>query len=191
MFDPYKNIAWVGPNTLNWPNAINFGPVFAGSDRRPHQRITGAFVTSLVHYIPSFDSALHFNYRYAANSWNIHSNTFELAYYQPFLKSWEIAPKVRYYTQDRASFYALSFYTEPSPLFPHAKKLRKNRASNDYRLSNFGSLGYDVTVSKLFQSPNIKLSATFGFAKMQLVTVGREIKDRKTPAITSIRNMFL
>lgn len=165
LFDPYKGISWVGPNTLNWPNTLNFGPVFTGSDRRPHRKITGAFVTSLVHYIPCFDSALHFNYRYAANTWNIHSNTFELAYYQPFLKSWEVIPRVRYYTQDRASFYALSFYTEPSPLFPYAKKLRENRASGDYRLSNFGSIGYDITLSKLFQAPNIKLSATFGFAK--------------------------
>lgn len=41
LFDPYKKIAWVGPNTLNWPNAVKFGPVFAGSDRRPNRRITG------------------------------------------------------------------------------------------------------------------------------------------------------
>lgn len=172
MFDPYRQIAFTGPNTLNWPGAVNAIPspvpgasIFVGWERRPRTKITGAFVTSLVNYIPCFDSALHFNYRYAVNSWNIHSNTFELAYYQPFLKSWEIAPKVRYYTQDRASFYALSYHVDPSPVFTDSKLLRKNKASSDYRLANFGSIGWDVTLSKMFQSPNIKLSATFGFAK--------------------------
>lgn len=163
--DPYKLIAFFGPNVLNWPNAVQQGNFFVGTDSRPRSRVTVAFVTSLVKYIPCFESALHFSYRYAQNSWGIHSNTFEVGYYQPFYKSWEIAPKVRYYTQDRASFYALSFHTEPSPLFLHSKELRKNRASSDYRLANFGSLGFDVTLTKSFQNPNIILSSTFGFTK--------------------------
>lgn len=182
LFDPYKNLVWAGPNTLNWPNAVNFGEVFAGSDRRPHRKITGAFVSSLVHYLPCLNSSLHFSYRYAANSWNIHSNTFELGYYQPFLKSWEIAPKVHYYTQDRASFYALSFYTEPSAEFPYAKKLRTNKASSDYRLSNFGSIGYDITLSKTFQNPNVKLSATFGFTKNAVGFGWTKNKGPKNPS---------
>lgn len=182
LFDPYKLIAFNAPNTLNWPGATQVGNVFIGYDRRPSERITGAFVTSLVKYIPCFDSALHFNYRYAANTWNIHSNTFELAYYQPFLKSWEIAPKVRYYTQDRASFYALSFHTTPTPLFLHSKPLRLGRASSDYRLANFGSIGYDITLSKWFKDPNIRLSAIFGFAKRATGFSWTKNKGPKNPS---------
>lgn len=182
LFDPYKIITFNAPNTLNWPNAIQVGNVFIGADRRPTSRVTGAFVTSLVHYITCFESALHFNYRYAANTWDIHSNTFELAYYQPFLKSWEIAPKFRYYTQDRASFYALSYHTTPTPLFLHSKRLRKNKASSDYRLANFGSLGYDITLSKSFNDPGIKLSATFGFAKRATGFSWTKNKGPKNPS---------
>jgi hypothetical protein len=76
LFDPYKLVAFNAPNTLNWPGATQVGNVFIGADRRPKSKVTGAFVTSLVNYIPCFDSALHFNYRYAVNTWNIHSNTF-------------------------------------------------------------------------------------------------------------------
>lgn len=166
LSDPYKIIVFNGPNTLNWPGATpRKYDLFIGYDQRPSRRITGAFVTNFVHYIKHFDSAVHFNYRYAANTWNIHSNTFELAYYQPFLKSWELAPKVRYYTQDSASFYALSFHTTPTPLLLRSKPLRPHKASSDYRLASFGSIGYDITLTKLFKEPNIKLSATFGFAK--------------------------
>lgn len=182
LFDPYKLIAFNAPNTLNWPNATAIGNVFIGSERRPKERVTGAFVTSLVKYLPCFNSALHFNYRYAANTWNIHSNTFELAYYQPFLKSWEIVPKVRYYTQDRASFYALSFHTTPTPLFLHSKPLRKNKASSDYRLANFGSIGYDITLSKSFRDPGIKISATFGFAKRATGYSWTKNKGPKNPS---------
>lgn len=183
LYDPYKAIAFFGPNILNFPNAVLVGNnVFLSSERRPKTRVTGAFVTSLIKYIPCFESALHFNYRYAANSWDIHSNTFELAYYQPFLKSWEIAPKVRYYTQDRASFYALSFHTTPTPLFLHSKPLRKNKASSDYRLANFGSIGYDITLSKSFKDPGVKLSATFGFAKRATGYSWTKNKGPKNPS---------
>jgi outer membrane protein W len=166
LSDPYKIIAFNGPNILNWPGAVpRRDNIFVGYEQRPNRRMTGAFVTNLVHYITCFDSALHFTYRYAANSWNIHSNTFELGYYQPFLESWEIAPKVRYYTQDSASFYALSYHTKSTPLFLHSKPLRRHKASSDYRLASFGSIGYDITLSKKFQNPSIKLSTTFGFTK--------------------------
>jgi opacity protein-like surface antigen len=183
LFDPYKSIAFTGPNSLNWPNSTFFGEIFVGSDRRPHRKITGALVTNLVHYLPCLNSSLHFSYRYAANSWNIHSSTFELGYYQTFWKTWEIAPKARYYTQDRASFYALSYYTEqPSAAFPFAKKLKKNKGSSDYRLSNFGSIGYDITLSKTFQDPNVKLSATFGFTKNAIGFGWTKNKGPKNPS---------
>lgn len=182
LFDPYKSIAFNAPNILDWPNATKVGNIFIGSERRPKNKVTGAFVTSFVHYITCFNSSLHFNYRYAANTWNIHSNTFELAYYQPFLKTWEIAPKIRYYTQDRASFYALSYHTTPTPLFLHSKPLRKNKASSDYRLANFGSIGYDITLTKFFKEPNIKLSATFGFAKRATGYSLTKNKDPKNPS---------
>lgn len=182
LFDPYKAIAFNAPNTLNWPNATPRGNIFIGSDRRPHSKVTGAFVTSLVHYIPYLNSALHFNYRYATNSWKLNSNTFEIAYYQPFLKTWEIAPKVRYYTQNRASFYALSFHTTPTPLFLHSKPLRKNKASSDYRLANFGSIGYDITLSKTFKDPSIKVSGTFGYAKRDTGFSWTKNKGPKNPS---------
>ncbi|MBX9620911.1 MAG: DUF3570 domain-containing protein [Alphaproteobacteria bacterium] len=185
LADPYKNILFNGPED-NIPKGIDAQDrghnVFAAPDQRPKRRITGAFVTNLVHYIPCFDSAIHFNYRYASNSWNIHSNTFVLAYYQPFLKSWEIAPKVRYYTQDRASFYALSFHTIPTPLFLHSKPLRKGKASSDYRLANYGSIGYDITLTKLFKNPGIKVSATYGFAKRATGIGWKKNKGPKNPS---------
>ncbi|MBY0292665.1 MAG: DUF3570 domain-containing protein, partial [Alphaproteobacteria bacterium] len=186
LSDWYKNITFNGADdsaqALNWPGSAQRGPnVFAGNDVRPNRRITGAFVTNFVHYIAYFDSALHFNYRYAANTWNIHSNTFELAYYQPFLKSWEISPKVRYYTQDRASFYALSFHTTPTPLYLYSKPLRRY-GSSDWRLANFGSVGYDITLTKLFKDPGIKLSTTFGFTKTDTGFSWKKNKGPKNPS---------
>ncbi len=166
LSDPYKRIAFNGPNTVNWPGAELSGPnIFVGYERRPSARVTGAFGTQLVHYVPYLDSSIHFNYRFALNNWNLRSNTFEFGYYQPLFKSWEIAPKVRYYSQNRARFYALSFHTTPTPFFLQSKPLKRGgAASSDYRLANFGVIGWDITVTKTFTDPNISLSATFGLA---------------------------
>jgi hypothetical protein len=167
LSDPYKRIAFNGPNTVNWPGASRRSDnIFIGYDRRPSHRITGAFATQFVYYVPYFDSSLHFDYRYILNSWNLRSNTFELAYYQPLFITWEVAPRVRYYSQNRAKFYALSFHTTPTPLFLFSKPLHEGGvASSDYRLANFGSIGFDVTITKKFREPSMKLSLSFGFTK--------------------------
>lgn len=165
LSDPYKIILYVGNDTLNWPNSTTLADVKVGSERRPNQKTTGAFVTSLVHYVPPFDGSLHFDYRFAMNSWQMRSHTFNLSYTQPISTGWEVTPKFRYYTQSAASFYALVFHTQPSALYPYSKELARNKASSDYRLSSFGTFGLDLTVSKRFDNSNLKISATAGYAK--------------------------
>lgn len=165
LSDPYKTILYVGNNTLNWPNSTTIADVKVGSERRPRQKTTGAFVTSLVHYVPPLEGSLHFDYRFAMNSWQMRSHTFNLSYAQPFSTGWELTPKFRYYTQSAASFYALVYHTQPSAFYPYSKELALNKASSDYRLSSFGTFGLDLTLSKRFDNSNLKISATAGYAK--------------------------
>lgn len=191
LSDPYKAILYVGDNTLNWPDSTDLVDVKSGADRRPRKRTTGAFVTSLVHYVPRFESSLHFNYRIAFNSWQMTSHTFDLSYAQPLSYGWELVPKVRYYSQDEASFYALVYKTSASSaLYPYAKDLRRNKASSDYRLSALGTIGFDVTLSKKFENSNLKVSATAGYAKTSPTYGFSKSKGPKNPTADYTRKFI-
>ena len=104
-------------------------------------------------YINALDAALHFDYRFSADDWGIHAHTFEGDWVQPLGSGWTVTPRIRYYSQEAADFYA------PYPYFPTAlqfclKTVDTNKLpthySSDQRLSGFGALSGGVTVTKQF-----------------------------------------
>ena len=107
-------------------------------ENRPEQRHVGAATLSYTHYFSDWDSALHLDYRYYRDSWNIDSHTLEAAWHQPFSDGWMLIPNVRYYTQSKARFYEL-FFAAPQA---------DNHYSSDYRLAGFGSIGTGIKLSK-------------------------------------------
>jgi hypothetical protein len=153
--DPYK-VALIWGNALALRSETYYygGPfgfdVTVGRDRRPNYRGTLGSSFKLIQHIKALDSTVHFGYRYIQNTWNIHSHTFTLEYYQQINSDFEIVPSVRYYAQNEAYFYAMAFDIQGGAPFP-AKRIYGNEpASTDYRLARYGSFGGELKFNYKF-----------------------------------------
>ena len=117
-------------------------------DARPRGRRGVHLLTRLRHFVESFSGALHADYRYYEDDWDIHSHTVELPWHQTLSERWRISPGVRWYSQSQAFFYAPFFDTAPDHGF----------ASSDYRLSPFGALSFRLDATHAWD----RLAAGFG-----------------------------
>jgi hypothetical protein len=150
LSDPYKS-AWVN----NVPSAGSLGPVqafcrqsarfaFQGNlcaDTRPGARTQEALLLRYVRDIPELNAAaIHLDYRFYSDNWNVSSHTFAAEWIQPLPYEIVLAPHVRYYTQSAASFYQ-TVYENPTA---------KGYYSSDYRLANFGSVAGGIHINRTF-----------------------------------------
>ena len=149
LSDPYKS-AWVN----NIPNSSNsFIPTNSFcrqsshfdfqanlcADSRPGTRTQEAAMARYIYNIESLNkAALHLDYRFYADSWNVNSHTFDVAWYQPLPLEIMLAPHVRYYTQ-RSAFFYQNVYNNPSS---------NGLYSSDYRLGSFGAVSGGFSLNK-------------------------------------------
>lgn len=117
LSDPYK-LAFI----ISQADTIN--------DSRPGDRTSWTTSARLRHYVAAFGAALHADYRYYNDDWEISAHTLELAWHQTFAETLRITPSLRYYSQSQAYFYA-PFYENPRS---------DGLASSDYRLSPYGAI---------------------------------------------------
>lgn len=123
--DPYKQ-AWI----VERSNTVR--------DTRPGERHQFSASARLRHYLPQHKAALHADYRYYYDSWDIEAHTVELSWQQMLGESWRITPGLRWYSQSQADFYA-----------PYYQSLRGDgRASSDYRLSPYGAISLRLDIRK-------------------------------------------
>lgn len=132
LSDPYK-LAWI----QSISNTVN--------DSRPDGRQAVAFTARLRHKVVAANAALHLNYRFHDDDWDIQSHTLEASWYQRLSNSWAVTPTIRWYSQSQAFFY------EPFYAAPRADGF----ASSDYRLAPFGALSGRIDVSKAIGNWNI------------------------------------
>ncbi len=125
LSDPYKRV---------WITSI------AGTvrDSRPGDRNLWSLSARLRHYLSSAGAALHADYRYYHDDWEIESHTLELAWHQILGDSWRVTPSLRWYSQSQAAFYAPFFEGPRNDGF----------GSSDYRLSPYGALSVRMDVRK-------------------------------------------
>jgi hypothetical protein len=109
-------------------------------DNRPDSRNLFSLSSRLNQYLPALDAAVHLDYRFYADDWDVHSHTFQLQWIQQLPWGLTVTPNLRYYSQTQADFFAPYF------LAPRADGFY----SSDFRLSDFGALAGGVTVSKRF-----------------------------------------
>lgn len=130
LSDPYKKVIFYDAN--NQLTGIK-------TDRRPREKRQWAWLTRYVqHFEETNHGALHADYRFTHDDWGINSHTFEASWHQPIGEGWEIIPRVRYYSQNKADFYDATFMnTSNNPYY-----------SSDYRLAGFGVLSGGLKVSK-------------------------------------------
>lgn len=133
-------------------------------ENRPKTRHQFVSNTKFIQYVKPLDSAVHFDYRFAWNSWHIRSHTFTVAYYQPFCEDYEATASYRYYTQNKAKFYAMAFAEVPGA--PYPTKMLGKHYSSDYRLSSFGAMTYELGLSrKVVKENSGKIGVTGGLIK--------------------------
>ena len=124
LSDPYKE-AWV-------VSAAN--TVF---DRRPDQRGQFAWLTRLRRFFKGPGAALHADYRYYHDDWQVDAHSLDLAWHQRVGATVQVTPGLRWYSQSQAYFY------EPYYNNPRADGL----ASSDYRLAPYGALSGSLMAS--------------------------------------------
>ncbi|MCX7086879.1 MAG: DUF3570 domain-containing protein [Methylococcales bacterium] len=131
LADPYKKVYFTGDGDLAGQNY----------DVRPREKFQWAWLTQYVHHFQALNSAaLHTDYRFYTDDWGINSHTVDLSWNQPIADGWQVIPRFRYYSQDRADFYQPVFDSAQAP----------DIYSSDYRLASFGSLSGGIKLSKEF-----------------------------------------
>lgn len=108
-------------------------------ENRPGLREQWSVFNRLVQYVPFTDAAVHLDYRFYTDNWNIRSHLFEVNWLQP-VKGWMVRPHFRYYSQSSADFFAPFF------LQPRADGFY----TSDFRLSSHGSISTGIQINKNF-----------------------------------------
>lgn len=168
MANPYKamSIVFVDPTSFGQglPNAYT-GDVQAFLEKRPDHRNQFTAGTRYIQHIGFADAALHLDYRYFHDNWGIDAHTFEADWVQPITSTWTVTPKIRYYSQDAASFYhpylvsKQAYVTNNVSIDPNTGMIVNNTVyynpallpknySSDQRLSAYGALSGGVTINK-------------------------------------------
>lgn len=136
LADPYKAIFNHSAQTLE-------------REQRPDSRTQYAVSTKLRHFKKSWDSALHFDYRYYRDDWQLQSHTFDFALHKNLTAQWQLIPSVRYYSQEKAEFYE-AYYVDS-----RADGLQ----STDYRLASYGAVTLGINAVGQFGQWRWRLGA--------------------------------
>ncbi len=174
MENPYKamSIVFVDPDQKG---KYLTGNVQAFLEQRPDLRNQLSLGGRYVQHVGWLDAALHMDYHFFHDDWGINAHTFEADWVQPIGNSWTVTPKVRYYSQDAADFYApyllsqqafsKSIYNKKTGKFTtvnYDPALLPANFSSDQRLSGFGALSGGIVINKQF-SKAVSLEAGFEY----------------------------
>ena len=134
LSDPYKQV-WVAGSTL--------------PDSRPDDRTQFTWATRLRRYSELFGAALHVDYRFYYDDWNVRSHTLDLGLHKVTDSGWAFDTSIRYYTQTQADFYE-----------PFYRQVRADgEYSSDYRLSPYGSVSLRLGLSETIGDWTVKIAA--------------------------------
>jgi Protein of unknown function (DUF3570) len=125
--NPYRQVRFVDPDS-----ALGYSYEF---ERYPRTRTANALSLRGRWYLP-YRAALQADYRFYTDTWELQSNTAEIAYTHPLDAEWTFDVHYRFHTQEAAEFY--------SDLFPRADF--QNFLARDKELASMQShtLGFGV-----------------------------------------------
>ncbi len=125
-------------------------------ERNPRTRTGRAFKTRLVGDLGSRD-AMHVEYRYYTDTWDIKAHTAEIGYSRYFGDSWLADTFIRYYTQKHALFYSDNAPSE-------TVYVSRNRQLSTFYDAGIGAkLAY--TVRKVPGRYDLKLNGTYEYTR--------------------------
>ncbi|QMU62077.1 MAG: DUF3570 domain-containing protein [Gammaproteobacteria bacterium] len=138
LTDPYKQV-WIGVG----------GGFEIRPENRPGDRTKYTWATQLRRYSELLSAALHADYRFYYDDWDVRSHTLELGLNKVTESGWAFDTSIRYYSQTQADFYE-PFY-------------RQERAdgeySSDYRLSPYGAISLRLGLSESIGDWTVRIGA--------------------------------
>ena len=157
--DPYK---LVRKNTEVLPDI--FLPL-SFAENRPADRTRNIWFFNVKRFFDGVGGSLDFDYRYFTDNWGVHSDTFDIEWYQKIGDKLIVRPKYRYYSQSAARFYTLDLSgtsLEPGDTVQGIAPFY----SSDYRLAKFDTHSYGVKfIYKL--SERLSFDASFERYEME------------------------
>jgi hypothetical protein len=131
---------------------INGVPQGLGSEVYPGTRTSQAFALRTTKYW-DFRGSTSLGYRYFTDTWDIKAHTLDFTYSQYFGSRWLADLYLRYYTQDKASFYSNNFSAP------------QNYMARDKELSTFENYSIGTNVGyKLFDEISAFNNGTINIA---------------------------
>jgi hypothetical protein len=179
--NPYKvvQVGFIDPaEQFLAPPGGYYARVQALLEQRPSERDQLGIGARLSHYVRHFDAALNLGYQLFLDDWGMHSHTFEASWAQPLSGGWLVVPRMRFYSQSSADFYApylispqayRTIVTDPDTgdvisITPFDHRLLPGAYSSDARLSGFGALSAGLTLRKTL-ARGITFEADFEYYK--------------------------
>lgn len=144
LTDPYKQVYVLDLGSTVYEN-------------RPGDRYRWSIFNRFIQHIPLLNASVHFDYRYAFDSWRVDSHMMQITWFQPLGDGWQLAPNFRYYTQNAATFYRPYFNESPNEDAAY---------SSDYRLAQYGAMSGGIKLKKNFDS-HLKLEIGFDYYRRQ------------------------
>ncbi len=134
---------------LSDPYKLVFAPFAGARDNRPDDRTQYIWSAQLRRWSEMFSAALHADYRFYYDDWNIRSHTLDVGFLKHTDAGWSFEYSMRYYSQTQADFYE-----------PFYQSLRSDGYySSDYRLSPYGALSFRVKVAETINDWTVSLAA--------------------------------
>ncbi len=103
--NPYKATSVIFYDPAKISNNLVEGDVKALIEQRPNIRNQVALNAKYIQYINPLNAALHMGYKLSVDDWGVNTHTFDASWVQPIGSGWTLTPRIRYYSQDAASFY--------------------------------------------------------------------------------------
>jgi hypothetical protein len=116
-------------------------------DRRPDERKEWTAGAGYRYFFEEQNAALHVDYRYFNDDWDVQSQTIDVAWHQNLPEGFKITPFLRYYTQHEAEF----FYNIADPNYEYF--------ADDYRLSAFGAISGGLRLRRDFGNWSVNMDA--------------------------------
>lgn len=116
-------------------------------DRRPDEREEWTLSAGYRHFFEQQNAALHVDYRYFDDDWDVASHTIDVAWQQNLAHDFRLTPFIRYYSQHEAEF------------FNNIANTGDRYFADDYRLSAFGAFSYGLRVQRDFGNWSVNADA--------------------------------
>ena len=136
LTDPYKVFSVVGNSGVELEQYY---------EKRPGSRNRFTLAGNIIHQLDSSEDIINAGYRFYSDDWDINSHTINFRFRHKLPNNRFVEPKVRVYSQNKASFYHNAIVNDPADMVP-TSSIMPDYVSADYRLDSM----WDITLGMTY-----------------------------------------